>query len=122
MSTAIVADRRTGLQGIDLEFQNINLFLSLCRLVNVGNICGMVLVVMEFHGRSVNVRFEGLEGVRKVGDGVGIGNGGDGDGCGQGSGLGEEGATGVGGCVCLESVCVWGVWAMWVMWVLGVVP
>jgi|EP00970_Alexandrium_tamarense_P001160 hypothetical protein len=90
MSTPIVPHRRPGLQSIQLQLQNINLILSLRSLVDVGNISSMMLIMMDFHGRSIDVGLEGLKGVVKVGNRVGVGYEGCSDGGGDGGSLLED--------------------------------
>mmetsp|Transcript_2774 Transcript_2774/g.6324 ORF Transcript_2774/g.6324 Transcript_2774/m.6324 type:complete len:238 (+) Transcript_2774:352-1065(+) len=90
MSTPIVPHRRPGLQSIQLQLQNINLILSLRSLVDVGNISSMMLIMMDFHGRSIDVGLEGLKGVVKVGNRVGVGYEGCSDGGGDGGSLFED--------------------------------
>jgi hypothetical protein len=73
VATAIVANRRAGVNGTLHEIENGNFGLAFGRLVNVGDVSTVVLVVVDFHCGSVNEGFEGFEGIGQVGDGVGIG-------------------------------------------------
>jgi hypothetical protein len=55
----------------------------------------MVLVVVDLHGRGINVWFEGLEGVQKIRDFVGVGSDWDTGSSDNSNTLGKEGTTGV---------------------------
>lgn len=105
MSTTTVADTGSSIKGVGHEIKDGNFVAAFGGLVDVGHVGGMMLVVVDLHGGSINVGFKGVEGIIQVGDRVGVGNGRD---CGSGEtgGFGKDGATGRARSVC----CVyWGV-------------
>ena len=95
MTTSRVANR-AGFEGISHEVQNGNLVLAFRGLVDVGNVGGVVLVVVELHGRSINVRFQGIVSVRKIIELVSIRDGGSSKGGSGHEGLGNDFATSAG--------------------------
>mmetsp|Transcript_25560 Transcript_25560/g.71440 ORF Transcript_25560/g.71440 Transcript_25560/m.71440 type:complete len:306 (+) Transcript_25560:325-1242(+) len=90
-----VADSRSSLEGIGHEVEDRDVVLAFARLVDVGDVGGMVLVMMELHGRGVNVRLQGLERVREIRDEVGVGCGRGGHGSTGDEDLSEGFAAGV---------------------------
>mmetsp|Transcript_1945 Transcript_1945/g.3281 ORF Transcript_1945/g.3281 Transcript_1945/m.3281 type:complete len:204 (-) Transcript_1945:70-681(-) len=72
VSTSVVSDGRSSLKCIQLKFKNVHFVLALGGLVDVGNVGGMVLVMVDFHGWGIDVRFESLEGVVQVWYGVSV--------------------------------------------------
>mmetsp|Transcript_4149 Transcript_4149/g.5400 ORF Transcript_4149/g.5400 Transcript_4149/m.5400 type:complete len:257 (-) Transcript_4149:13-783(-) len=85
MSSSTVTDAGSGLKSVELKLEDVHLVLTFHGLVDVGNVCSVVFVVMDLHGGCVDVGFEGLEGVFQVWDGVGIGGRRCRDGGGNGS-------------------------------------
>mmetsp|Transcript_22830 Transcript_22830/g.37089 ORF Transcript_22830/g.37089 Transcript_22830/m.37089 type:complete len:203 (+) Transcript_22830:234-842(+) len=101
MPSSAVADG-SGLKGIQLQLEDVHLFLTLGGLVDVGDVCGVVLVMVDLHGGCVDVGFEGLERVEEIGDGVCIGGGGCCDDGGDGGALLQDVSAGVGSGVCFH--------------------
>jgi hypothetical protein len=89
VAAAAVANR-SSFQGICHEVEDWDLFLTFAVLVDVGDISSMVLVVVELHGRSINVRLKGLERVWKIGDEISTGNTWSSEGGTGGKGLAED--------------------------------
>lgn len=100
MSSSVVAVGGSGLERIELEFENVDLGLALGGLVDVGDVGAVVFVVVDFHGGCINIRLERFEGIKEVGDGIGVGGGWDGDGGGEGGSLLEDLSAGVGSGFC----------------------
>mmetsp|Transcript_15461 Transcript_15461/g.31417 ORF Transcript_15461/g.31417 Transcript_15461/m.31417 type:complete len:241 (+) Transcript_15461:177-899(+) len=75
VTTSIVTNCRTGFNGRLHQVEDRNLILTFHRLVDIGDVGSVMFVVMDFHGRSVNVGFKGLKGVREVRNGVRVGSG-----------------------------------------------
>ena len=92
MSSTTVTNR-TSLKSISHEVKNGNLILTLSSLVNVGNISSMMLVMMNLHGGSINIRLESIKGISEVRDKVSVGSSWDSNSGGEGCSLGEEGTT-----------------------------
>mmetsp|Transcript_27870 Transcript_27870/g.47333 ORF Transcript_27870/g.47333 Transcript_27870/m.47333 type:complete len:270 (-) Transcript_27870:98-907(-) len=72
VSTSRISVSRSCLKRIQLKFKNVNFVLALGGLVDVGNVGTVVLVVVDFHCRGIDVRFESLEGVEQVWYGVSV--------------------------------------------------
>ena len=53
MSTSAVADGGSGLEGVGHQVEDGDLVLALGGLVDVGDVRGVVLVVMDLHGGGV---------------------------------------------------------------------
>jgi hypothetical protein len=72
VASSTVADTRSGFQSIGHEVKDGDLGLAFTGLVDVGNVGTMMFVVVNLHGRSINVRLKALEGVRKIRNKVGV--------------------------------------------------
>ena len=71
VSTSTVTNRAS-LKGVSHEVKDRNLVLSFSSLVDVGNISSMVLVMVDLHGGSINVRLESIKCIRKIRDGISV--------------------------------------------------
>jgi hypothetical protein len=95
VTTATVANAGTGINRGFHEVQDGHFGFAFSGLVQVGDVRGVVLVVVQLHGGGVNEGFESFKGVRKVRDRVSVGGdgGSDGDTGRQGGSLLEKVAT-----------------------------
>ena len=71
--------------------------IKLGRKMSMKQIRTMVLIVMNLHGRSIDVRLKCLKGIVQIRHGIRVGGGRNGDGGGQSGGFLKDFTTGVGG-------------------------
>jgi hypothetical protein len=74
VASSTVADTRSSFQSIGHQVENGDLGLTFTGLVDVGNVGTMMFVMVDLHGRGINVRLKGLEAVRKIRNKVGVGS------------------------------------------------
>ncbi len=86
MSTSTVS-HRCGIKGISHEIKNGYLILTLCGLIDVSYICSMVLIMVNLHGGSINIRLKSFECIRKVRNKVRVGSNRRSNSSGEGSSL-----------------------------------
>jgi hypothetical protein len=72
--SSVVADGGSRLESVELESDDVHLLFTLSRLIDVGDVCGVVLVVVDLHGGSIDVGFKGLEWIIQIGHSVGVGS------------------------------------------------
>jgi hypothetical protein len=81
------------IQGISHKVKNGDLILTLCCLVDVSNISTMMLIMMDLHGRSINVGLKSIKVVLEIRNRVRIGSYGGCNASSEGYSLLEEGTT-----------------------------
>mmetsp|Transcript_3838 Transcript_3838/g.5723 ORF Transcript_3838/g.5723 Transcript_3838/m.5723 type:complete len:244 (-) Transcript_3838:67-798(-) len=75
VSSAVVADSRSGFERVGHQVEDWYFVLSFRCLVQVSNVGSMMLVVVDFHRRGIDARFEAIERIGKVRNSVAVGNG-----------------------------------------------